>query len=716
MKRLCIIGILCLFLIPLLSNGQVKITGKSTGTVTRTNINAVDGKSTLEDGSNKIRVADPFYSSQTLTVNSTTPSIASYSAFKTANSATTAITTLNGISDSTYIKVVFIRIGDANTSFVNSSTFDCNGTDLSPSSGDLIRAVWSGLASPNGKWLVEKLDSYTFEDMRIRKGMVYDVTHPHYGAIVGDLVSDVAAIQEAADSIAADGGGTLFFPPGQYEWYGGNVILYSNTTVSAFGAVFNDTTGGDVFFTINGDSDIVFLGGEFDGNADTDGGYTEHNHGISIINAFRVTVKHTYMHNLAGDGVYIADSDGCIIINNRLIMTHLQDAPYIGRNGVAIVEGDNTIVSNNILEGGAPAGVDIEPNAGLAVTNVLVTGNIINGGVYGLSVTGGAASASADSIKLIDNLISYTAQYGIRIQESTHWTIVGNEINSSGYDGILIRSGPNSPGVIDDNDIYYSGTQTGGDDAYGIIFNSGLENITVTNNRISYSERDGIRVGSTSGSESSHFTIKDNICWNNDRNDNSTYAGIYILYLDSSLVSGNYCYDDDATPTQAYGFHFDNMDDCTISDNHGINNKTRLNFFTTMTKERLGGIVAYSWSVDNVAASTSNTTMFIAGGAMGNFTVPFDCQIISLSVATSTAVTADTILVNVETNESIAGFGDVLDGDGGDAQYTVLTLLDDSDSDLLLSAGDRIRVIYSSSGSLLPNGSLDMIATILVRY
>ncbi len=554
---------------------------------------------------------------------------------------------------------------------------------------------------------------YSVRDIGVKEGAWYDVRM--YGAIAGDLISDVAAGQAAADSIASDGGGTLFFPPGQYEFYGDSIRIYSNTTVFSFGAVFNDTTGGAQFFVIDGDSDIVFKGGEWNGNADIDGGYSQFNHGIDIRDAFRVTVEGTYMHDLAGDGVYIADSDYVTVTNSTIISTHLQDDPYIGRNGVAVVEGENVIISNNFFEGGAPASVDIEPNTNLSVANVLVTGNIMNGGLVGISVTPGV-NASLDSIRLINNIISDTDEYGIKIQGCTHWTISGNEINSSGFDGILIRSGPNSPGVIHNNDIYYSGTNTGGDDAYGIILNNSLKNIVITNNRISYSERDGIRVGSESGSESSHFTIKNNICWNNDRNDNDTYSGIYILYLDSSLVSGNHCYDDDATPTQAYGFHFSNMDDCTFSDNYGINNKTRLNFFTNLTSERLGGLVAYVWSVNNIAAGAGFTSMTMAGSTMGNFLVPFDCQIISVSASASTAITQDTIYVSVGTNESLSGFTLTMDGDGGDAQYSFLNLLDDSNSNLLLSAGDRIQVLYSSTGSLLPDGSLDMIATILVKY
>ena len=575
--------------------------------------------------------------------------------------------------------------------------------------------VWSlvGLISiPTGYFVQRNLRFASFRDIAVKEGAWYDVRM--YGAIAGDQISDVPAGQAAADSIKNDGGGTLFFPPGQYEFYGDSIRIYSNTTISAYGAVFNDTTGGAPFFVIDGDSDIVFLGGEWNGNADIDGGYNEFTHGIDIRDAFRIWVEDVYMHDIAGDGIYFADVDYGTVTNSTIIITHLQNSPFIGRNCIAVVEGDNFVFSGNLLEGGSPAGIDLEPNAGLLVRNVVVSNNVVLGGfdgAYGISLFASASAATrCDSIVVDGNYISTTPQYGILVQQASRYQVTNNTINSPGRQGILVLD-ESSFGKISGNFIYNAGT-AGAANSSGIEIQDSTYSVSITNNDISNSERYGIKIAGTSGNENNNLTITGNRCWNNDRSNNSTYSGIKISFTDSSFVDNNFCYDDQATHTQLYGFDIDNCDELFFGpSNWGYGNKTRLLNLGTIANIRLGGIVAYSWSVDNVAATTGNTTMFMAGGTMGNFTVPFDCQIISLSSATSTAVTQGSISLNVETNESAAGFGYVLTN-----QFTVLTLLNDSDSDLLLSAGDRIRVIYSSTADFLPDGSLDMIATILVKY
>ncbi|KKK52031.1 hypothetical protein LCGC14_3109020, partial [marine sediment metagenome] len=309
---------------------------------------------------------------------------------------------------------------------------DCNGVNLSPSSGDIIRAVWSGLASPNGKWLVEKLDSFTFEDMIIESGMVYDVTHPKYGAIAGDGLCDLVAIQVALDSINSQGGGTLLVPPGvfSYDSDNGDLRVYSNTTVLMVnGAKFDQIKGGGRLFYTDGGSDIEFIGGEIDGNAANDGNYGQGDHAFSINNAFRVTVRNVYIHNMGGDGVYLADSDDCLVTECRIVQVHQSDSPYVGRNCIAIVEGDDNIIPDNRLEGGYPANIDLEPNAGLFVRRTIVSNNVIIGGAYGINLHASATLATrCDSTVVDGNLISDTDQYGILVEGAYRYQITNNTI------------------------------------------------------------------------------------------------------------------------------------------------------------------------------------------------------------------------------------------------------------------------------------------------
>ncbi len=710
MKRiLSILIVFCLILawqIPQ-SKTQVKVTGKGSGTVTRTITNAVDGKTTLEDGSSKIRVADPFYSAQTLTVNSTTPSIASYSAFKTANSSTTAITTLNGLTDSTYIKVVFIRIGDANTSFVHSAYFDCDGTDLSPSSGDIIRAVWSGLASPNGKWLIKKLDSYTFEDMIISSGLVYDVTHPHYGAIVDDQLTDEPAIQEAADSINANGGGILYFPRGTYEFFGEDVRIYSNTTVFAHNATFNDTTGGSRFFFVSGASYVTFLGGEWDGNADIDGGYTEQDHGIDILNSYTIRVENAYMHDLAGDCIQVSGGDRLIVTNCDLYSTHLQDSPFIGRNGIAIVGGDDYLITNNFFRGGDPAAIDVEPVTDSSATNVIISHNEFIGGQYAINL-GEGTRTNVDTVKIMNNLISNTLEISIRVQSATHWEILNNTIKGSQEEGIHIRPSTTS-GVIDGNVIYKSVKA-------GILLNDSHEGIVVTNNKSSYNIYHGIWVAGSNGSENKFLTIARNICWNNDRADASTYSGLLINYTDSSYVENNLCYDDQgASATQTYGFSYNNMDVNVIGlGNTGWGNTDALNSWTSIGGEILNDLTALQWVVDNPAAGASLVAMTVSGSeSVALLTMPYGGHIIAMSAQTTVTLNAQTITFTLTKNGSTSNMGSVqLTTTDSVATTNFLTYTDTGHT---FAKGDIIGVNYTTHASYAPT-TLDHVVAIYIKH
>ena len=720
MKRLYIIGILCLFLIPSLSNSQVKITGKVTGAITRTNTNAVDGKSTNEDGSNKIYVSDPFYANQTLTVNSTTPTIADFPSWKTANLVTTAITTLNGISDSTYIKVVFIRIGDAFTSFVDSDHFDCNGTDLTPSSGDLIRAVWSGLVHPNGKWLITKLDSYIFEDMIIESGMVYDVTHPKYGAIVDDGLCDIVEIQLAANAINSAGGGTLFFPEGTYSYDSdnGSIRIYSNTKVSMYGAKFDQIKGGAKLFYTGSAENVRFIGGEIDGNAANDGDHGEGDHAISIQSSSRVQVLDVYMHNMSGDGVYLTNSDSCLIADNKIANVHLSDSPYIGRNGIAIVEGDGNVIRGNRISGGFPAGIDIEPNPSLLINNLKIYENYITTGQFGINVSAGAAGSSIDSIYIYRNWLINVDSMAIRNSGATNYEITDNIIRSPNSHGIEVRGGnptAGSYGKIADNKVYNAGID-GVATAYGILIGANLVNIEVSRNWVWECERDGIRIAGSSGSENKWFTVKDNVCWNNDALDNSIYGGLNINYMDSSVIADNNCYDDQGgSATQTFGFIFSQMDGNIINmDNVGYGNASRLYNWANITTNRPNIVVAYHWKVDNPSAGATAQPMLVIGSESVNQVVMlWEGQIIGMTATTTANLNAGNITFNLYKNGSSTNMNSV--------QLTssrlkiVESFMTYTDTGHTFSVNDLIGVTYTTNGTYAPT-TLDHVVTVYLRY
>lgn len=555
-----------------------------------------------------------------------------------------------------------------------------------------------------------------FRDITIERGREYNVTHGKYGAIPDDGLCDLATIQVALDSINSHGGGTLLVPSGVYSYDSdnGDLRVYSNTTVRMMnGAKFDQIKGGSRLFYTDGGSDIEFIGGEIDGNVDLGGDYTEFDMGISIINAFRVTVRNVYMHDLGGDGVYIADSDGCLITECKIILTHLSDSPYTGRNCVAIVEGDDNVISDNLLEGGAPAGVDLEPNAGLYVRNTVVSNNIIRLGYSGVSLAGSAASSVCDSTNVVGNIISSVGRVGVRIDLASRAKIIGNLITSPDRQGVWVDSGTVNLN-ISNNDIYNAGNASAS--GSGIEITEACSHITIRNNDVWLSRRDGIKVVGTSGEECLFVKVTGNYCWSNDNLTSGSDGGIRISYVDSSYVDDNFCYDYGSPVTQTFGFIFGNCDVTVFgSSNRGIGNVSRTFNISTLTKEIIGQSAAYTWIVDDIAKAAGNTAMKIAGGACSEITVPFDCQIVAMSIATSDTVDANFYTINVMKNGSAAGFSDIISS-GGDVRYAYNTLLADSDADLLLVAGDRIQVIYSTHADLSPDGSLDVSVTILVKY
>ncbi len=573
------------------------------------------------------------------------------------------------------------------------------------------------ILAPTGYFVQRNLRFSSFRDIAVKEGAWYDVRM--YDAIAGDQISDVPAGQAAADSINSDGGGTLFFPPGQYEFYGDSIRIYSNTTVWAYGAVFNDTTGGAEFFWISGDSDIVFLGGEWNGNADIDGGYTEFDHGITIIDAFRVTVQDAYMHDLAGDGVYIADSDDAFVTNCTIVSTHLQDSPFIGRNSVAVVEGNNIEIVKNILKGGDPANVDIEPNAALAITNVLIENNIMTGGQFGVSLNAGAASSTADSIKVSGNIISATLEIGIHITQASHYDIVGNEVNSSGQDGIRVKSSggglASHYGNISNNDVFNSDS-SGAANYHGILLGQDLEHISVKNNRVSFSGGSGIRVAGSSGNENKWINVTDNVCWNNDKSSGGSDGGIDINFTDSSYVAGNNCYDDQGgLATQTFGFIYSQMDINVIGlGNTGYGNVTRLNSYANMSGESYNSLVALQWLVDNPAAGATNVAMQSIGSSTVNgIHMAFGGQVVGMSATTTAAPSAETIQFLLVKNGSNSGMNSVTLGTA--SADTSENYFGYTDTNHTFVLGDLIGVIYTTHGSYAPT-TLDYVVTVWIRH
>ncbi len=559
-----------------------------------------------------------------------------------------------------------------------------------------------------------------FRDVIIERGMMYNVTHGKYGAIPDDGLCDLDAIQLAADAINTNGRGTLFFPPGRYDYDSdnGDIRIYDSTTVNMHGAEFNQIKGGGRLFYTDGANHVRFYGGEINGNAINDGDYTEHDHAFRITNSTDIKIIDVHIHDMSGDGVYFANVDSSLVEECKIANLHLNLSPYIGRNGIAIVEGDGNVIRYNRISGGFPAGIDIEPNANLLVNNLKIYENYITTGQFGINLTTGASGSSIDSVYIYRNWLIAVDSMAIRNSGATNYEITHNIVRSSVSHGIEVRPGSataGSYGKISDNKISNAGTD-GNATAYGILINAGLVNIEISRNWVEGSEMDGVRIAGSSGSENKWFTVKDNVIWNNDALDNSTYGGLNINYMDSSVIADNNCYDDQGgSATQTYGYIFSQMDGNIINmDNVGYGNASRLYSWDNMTADRLNIVVALSWKIDNPAAGATAQPMLAVGSESVNQVImPWEGEIIGMTATTTANLNAGNITFNLYKNGSSANMNNVqLTSSRLKIAETYFVYTDTGHT---FSANDLIGATYTTNGTYAPN-TLDHVVTIFVRY
>ena len=78
----------------------------------------------------------------TLTANDGTPTLsADTNVYQTANTSATTYTAFTS-QTSSYGRTIYVYIEDNNSTFEHSATFDCGGTDLGPSTGDIVILTW----------------------------------------------------------------------------------------------------------------------------------------------------------------------------------------------------------------------------------------------------------------------------------------------------------------------------------------------------------------------------------------------------------------------------------------------------------------------------------------------------------------------------------------------------------------------------------------------
>jgi hypothetical protein len=304
-----------------------------------------------------------------------------------------------------------------------------------------------------------------------------NVMDPEFGATGNGITDDTAAIQ-AADTLAAVLGGSVFFPPGLYrvtsslfpssgtEWIGcgaASVIFMSGAWAGTVGCL-----------VIDGKTDLAVARLRIDCDRASKGGATQ------------------------SRGVYVEQSTNVRIIGNDVIDP--------GHAGILVDGGcDQWEVSGNyIYRGGdgvtAAASNGISVDSGGAPGGLTASGVIANNRLNEITDTGIGVHDDVENVTVIGNTINKPGASGIDIAECRDTDVVGNTcLIDQGNRGIYV--GTNNPDARNTENITVTGNTirqvAGGNALANGISLSGhsamaLRNLAVVGNTITGIGNDGI--------------------------------------------------------------------------------------------------------------------------------------------------------------------------------------------------------------------------------
>jgi parallel beta-helix repeat protein len=202
-----------------------------------------------------------------------------------------------------------------------------------------------------------------------------------YGAKGDGVTDDTAAIQRAVNAVAGTGG-TLMVPDGTYmvnavaQNGSMGIILGSNMTLSlSSSAVLQAIPNGSQNYAIlalYAVNHVNVIGGTLSGERSAHMGTEgEWGMGLSIENSSQVVVQGVTAKECWGDGFYVTG-----LCRNVTLCGVISD--HNRRQGLSVTSVDGLVVRASTFrntEGTPPeTGIDVEPNNGSSVNNVLVTG------------------------------------------------------------------------------------------------------------------------------------------------------------------------------------------------------------------------------------------------------------------------------------------------------------------------------------------------------
>lgn len=400
--------------------------------------------------------------------------------------------------------------------------------------------------------------TYTVEDVRVFSDAGYTFNVLDYGAVAGDSGDDVTAIRAAMSAANSAGGGTVFFPAGEYRM-SSFATLYDNVSIAGDNrrskivmAADSDTT----MFWGNTIDNVTISGMWLDGNsdnttADSADPWYLNNCGAIIMRSgsTRIAIKDNRIENFeygvtaSGENTQHVEISGNFFSNvtspidtygRGYVIAHniIEDCPDGDVLGAAGIQIEVASEYRTIYE--ATAADTAQTNFiymsidnsvhGNTVRNVAGPAIVLHGGNMGVSVTDNHIANAEIGIKLYN-----TNQKGVVVSGNTIRNIHGGTaVNPWGTDGYAIGLNTALGVTVTGNNIEYART--------GIFTYKGRRSL-ISNNYVGFSATSGICAYADSGS-----LVTGNFTYNTQWPDSLAYynSGILLHSCVGTVVSNNH--------------------------------------------------------------------------------------------------------------------------------------------------------------------------------
>jgi len=287
-------------------------------------------------------------------------------------------------------------------------------------------------------------------------------------------------------------------------------IHIENVTNAAIEFVTVSSKGNGINFVNTVNSTISYI----DTNVETP-------EGLNVLSSANVEVEH---NRISGDGLYIRKSSGIKVQDNEITDT--------GALGALIYQSNGTIVSSNRILSATNYGIHLDNSSFCE----------INGNTVEDSGSTGIHLALSEYTIIKNNEIRYAGSRGIYFDSDEWIEIVGNHISNATSHPIY--TGDSANGIISGNEIMDNPSSA------GIVFQTGIENFTISNNYIENAwggifTKSGFNVNMTGNIIKdvhnyfiAHQSIPDGFVFNNTCADSVQY-GLYVTKSPRTVVSNN---------------------------------------------------------------------------------------------------------------------------------------------------------------------------------